>query len=247
MYMVKTTHLADSSPVLGILVLDTGFPRIVGDVGNSESFSFPVLMKTVVGATPTKVTGRDVDELLESFASGAQALVDAGVAGITTTCGFLAVLQPQLAGLCSVPFAASSLLQVPSVQATLPADKRVGVITFSAKLLTEAHLRGAGAPADTPLEGLSEQSSFYRMIIEGAQTIDAAQAERDVIDAGTRLLRRHPEVGAIVVECANMPPYSAALRESLKLPIYDPLSFLNWFYASLQPARFGREPGANQR
>lgn len=230
----------DPRPVLGILVLDTGFPRIVGDVGNAGSFAFPVLMKTVSGATPTKVTGRDVDNLLDSFAAGAQSLVESGVSGITTTCGFLAVLQQKLAARCAVPFAASSLLQVPSVQSTLPAGKRVGVITFSAGLLTEAHLLGAGAPADTPLEGLSEQSLFYRMIIEGFDNIDTAQAERDVVDAGKRLLQRHPDVGAIVVECANMPPYSAALRESLGVPIYDPISFLNWFYASLQPARFER-------
>ena len=231
---------AESKPTLGILVLDTAFPRITGDVGNIESFAFPVRMKTVAGATPTKVTGPAVDTLLESFAAGACELAAAGVAGITTTCGFLAVLQPRLAALCPVPFAASSLLQVAAVQATLPAGKRVGVITFSAKLLTAAHLHGAGAPTDTPLEGLSEDSAFYRMIIEGHDKLDIAQAQSDVVEAGKRLVQRHPEVGAIVVECANMPPYSAALRDALQIPVHDPISFLNWFYASLSPQRFAR-------
>ena len=35
---------------LGILMLDTHFPRIPGDVGNEKSFSFPVVKKTVTGA-----------------------------------------------------------------------------------------------------------------------------------------------------------------------------------------------------
>ena len=76
------------------------------------------------------------------------------------------------------------------------------------------------------------------MIIEGHDHIDVEQAGRDVVAAGQRLTKRHPEVGAIVVECANMPPYSVALREALGLPIYDPVGFLEWFYASLLPRGF---------
>lgn len=232
------SSLGYRAPPLGILVLDTTFPRIPGDVGNADTWPFPVKMRRVQGATPTRVTGPAVEELLESFCHGAQALAQEGVCGITTTCGFLAVLQPRLARCSPVPFAASSLLQVPSVQACLPPGKRVGVITFSAELLTPAHLSGAGAPPDTPCEGLNPDSSFYRMIIEGHNTIDTQQARRDVVAAGQQLLSRHPEVASIVVECANMPPYSAALREALDLPIYDPVSFVQWFYASLLPQRF---------
>lgn len=230
----------DDPPVLGILVLDTIFPRIEGDVGNPGTWRFPVKMRRVEGATPTRVTGPEVETLLERFAEGALALAGEGVAGITTTCGYLAVLQSRLAERCPVPFAASSLLQVPSVQATLAPGKRVGVITFSAELLTPAHLSGAGAPADTPCEGLSAESEFYRMIIENRDAIDIAAAERDVTAAGRRLIERCPEVGAIVVECANMPPYSAALRAALGLPVFDPVDFLEWFYASLRPRRFSR-------
>ena len=64
------------------------------------------------------------------------------------------------------------------------------------------------------------------------------QAERDVVSAGVRLVEEYPEVGAIVVECANMPPYSAALRQRLGLPVFDPVSFIHWFYASLNPRQF---------
>ena len=232
------TPSAIDLPALGILMLDTGFPRIVGDVGNAKTWSFPVKVLRVEGATPTRVTGPAVEELLESFSQGARALVEQGVCGITTTCGFLALLQPRLAAGCPVPFAASSLLQVQSVQATLPQGKRVGVITFSAELLSARHLTGAGAPPDTPVEGLSPDSAFYRMIIEGHDHIDVEQARRDVVAAGRRLTTRHPDVRAIVVECANMPPYSGALRDALGLPVYDPVGFLEWFYASLLPRRF---------
>jgi len=223
---------------LGILVLDTGFPRIIGDVGNPDTWCFPVTMKTVKGATPTQVTGSEVDSLLDAFIDAANELVNEGVDGITTTCGFLAWLQKPLAEHCSVPVATSSLLQIPSINALLPPGKRAGVVTFSSEFLTNSHFEGVGAPGDTPRQGLSKHSAFYRMIIEGHKEIDTGQAKRDVIQAGKTLVNNHPEVGAIVIECANMPPYSAELRREQQLPIYDPYTFVNWFYSSLSPATF---------
>jgi len=228
-----TTH-----PTLGILVLDTGFPRIFGDVGNSHTWPFPVEFEIVSGATPTAVTGPNVGLLLEQFHSAANKLVGRGAVGITTTCGFLAALQPQLSQLLSVPFAASSLLQIPSIQALLPASQRVGIITFSEELLTASHLAGAGVPANTPMAGLDKNCLFYRMIIEGDEEIDVAQAEHDVVATGVRLVQQNPNIGAIVVECANMPPYSTALHQRLGLPIFDPVGFIHWFYSGLRPKSF---------
>ncbi len=139
---------------------------------------------------------------------------------------------------CTVPVATSSLLQIPSINALLPPGKRAGVITFSSDLLTESHFESVGAPANTPRQGLSKDSAFYRMIIKGHDKIDTTQAKLDVIDAGKKLINDYPAVGAIVIECANMPPYSADLRRELGLPVYDPYTFISWFYSSLEPVRF---------
>jgi Asp/Glu/hydantoin racemase len=48
----------------------------------------------------------------------------------------------------------------------------------------------------------------------------------------------HPEVGAIVLECTNMPPYAAALRAALGMPVYDIYSMITWFHTGLRPRRF---------
>lgn len=37
---------------LGILMLEARFPRIPGDMGNAETWPFPVLYKVVSGASP---------------------------------------------------------------------------------------------------------------------------------------------------------------------------------------------------
>jgi len=68
--------------------------------------------------------------------------------------------------------------------------------------------------------------------------LDVALAERDVVDAGKELVTRHPEVGAIVLECTNMPPYAAALQAEIGLPVYDIYSMITWFHAGLRPRVF---------
>jgi Asp/Glu/hydantoin racemase len=65
-----------------------------------------------------------------------------------------------------------------------------------------------------------------------------ALAQQDILDAGRELMERHPEVGAIVLECTNMPPYAAALQEATGLPVYDIYSMISWFQLGLRPRVF---------
>jgi hypothetical protein len=131
-------------------------------------------------------------------------------------------------------------MQVPWVQATLPPGKRVGLVTVSGSTLSSAHLEGAGVPLDTPLVGTENGKEFFRVLIKAEKDdMDIAQAERDVVEAGRELVARHPEVGAIVLECTNMPPYAAALQAEVGLPVYDVYSMITWFHAGLRPRAFG--------
>lgn len=85
-------------------------------------------------------------ELVGDFIAAAQDLVAHGCDGLTTKCGFLALIQDQVSAAVPVPVATSSLMQIPMVQAMLPLGKRVGIITISSAFLTEAHLKAAGLP-----------------------------------------------------------------------------------------------------
>ena len=119
------------------------------------------------------------------------------------------------------------------VQATLPPGKRVGVLTVDARSLTSDHLKAAGAPLDTPVIGTEGGREFTRALIGNEERLDVAAAEQDLLDAGRALVAKHPEVGALVLECTNMAPYSAALRKALNLPIYDIVGFITWFHSGL--------------
>jgi len=224
---------------LGILMLEARFPRIPGDMGNAETWPFPVLYRVVRGASPERVVLQGARGLLPDFIAAAQELVDLGAEAITTNCGFLALFQRELAAAVQVPVATSSLMQVPWVQATLPPGKRVGIVTVCKASLTPAHLEAAGVPLDTPVIGTEGGREFFRVLIRAeAEDMDIALAEQDILDAGRTLVARHPEVGAIVLECTNMPPYAAALREAVGLPVYDIYSMIRWFQAGIRPRRF---------
>lgn len=224
---------------LGILMLEARFPRIPGDMGNATTWPFPVLYKVVRGASPEKVVLKGAEGLLPDFLDAAAELVSQGAEAITTNCGFLSLFQRELAAHVRVPVATSSLIQVPWVQATLPPGKRVGVITVSGSSLTPRHLEAAGVPLDTPFVGTERGREFFRTLILGEkQDMDVARAEQDILEAGRTLMQSHPDIGAIVLECTNMPPYAAALREALDVPIYDIYSLISWFHAGIRPRRF---------
>lgn len=220
---------------LGILMLDTDFPRIPGDVGNPATWPFPVRISVVRDASPKRVVRERAEGLVDAFVAAGLELAAEGAVAIITTCGFLALHQHRIAARLPVPFASSSLLQLPMLARVLPAGRRPGVITIDAGALTRAHFLAAGADPETPIVGMESRGEFARTFLGNRSTLDALAAEREILAAGRRLVAQHPEVGAVVLECANMPPYAAALRACLRLPVYDMRSFGRWLYSGLSP------------
>ncbi len=228
---------------LGILMLETRFPRVLGDIGNARTWPFPVLFKVVRGASVQRVTQEKAAGLLDAFAEATDELVRDGAAGITTSCGFLSLFQRPLAERCGVPMAVSSLIQIPFVERLIPPGKRVGVLTFSSDSLTREHFESVGVRPDVPFVGVRRDSLFFRVILDGGLEADPAVLRDDVLDAADRLVAANRDLGAIVLECTNMAPYAADIRRRTGLPVFDIYNFICWFHAGLAPREFGREDG----
>jgi hypothetical protein len=228
--------------MLGILTLDTAFPRIRGDVGCAATFDFPVRYATPKGAVPELVVHRRDDSMLPVFVAAAHELVDAGAIAIATTCGFLARWQDELTAALPVPVLTSSLLQAGLVARTLPKGRRVGIVTYSAADLTPELLERAGVPAWSPVEGVDPAGVFGRTIRHGASALDRGAMAADVAAAARRLVGAHRDLGALVLECANMPPYRGEVETATGLPVYDAAQLVAWFYGGLAAVgpRYGR-------
>jgi len=219
---------------VGILVLDTRFPRIPGDIGNAGTFDFPVLYHRVRGASADRVVRRGDRELLPSFIDGARALEREGVRAITTSCGFLARFQRELAAAVSVPVFTSSLMLVPLVHRMLPAGRAVGIMTVDAAALGAEHFEGAGITPGMPVvvAGLETEKEFTRVLLEDAVTLDVEAARREHVAVAGRMLALHREIGAIVLECTNMPPYAADVQAATGLPVFDITSLIRLVHAA---------------
>jgi hypothetical protein len=210
---------------VGVIMLDTRFPRPPGDIGNAETFGGRAIFEIVPGAAAERVVraGAPDPALLAPFRAARDKLVRAGVDLVTTSCGFLIRFQDALAADCPVPVVASSLVALPALAAR---HKQVGVITIHAGRLTPDYLVAAGAAADTPVEGTEAGREITRKLLGDAPDLDLAAATRDVVEAGERLKARAGGLAAVLLECTNMPPYRAALAAALGLPVFDILTVL---------------------
>jgi Asp/Glu/hydantoin racemase len=220
---------------VGILMLDTRFPRVPGDMGNARTFPFPVRYHRVTGATPPRVVRGGAEGLLPAFVEGARALEREGVGAITTNCGFLVKLQRELAAAVSVPVFTSSLMLVPLVHRMLPPGRRVGVLTVDASALTAEHLAGAGIGADVPLAvaGMEGEKEFTRVMLGDELELDVDLAREEHVRVARRLLADHPDVGAIVLECTNMPPYTTDIQRATGVPVFDIVSLVHLVHDAL--------------
>jgi Asp/Glu/hydantoin racemase len=218
-----------TKPAIGILMLDTIFPRIPGDVGNPDTFAFPVRYQIVKGASPIRVVKEADPSLLQPFIDAALDLERQGIKALATSCGFLAIFHRELVNATHVPIFTSSLLQVSWARTVLKKHQRIGIITASEQSLTWRHLAGVGIQS-CPIEiiGMDDSEEFAAVFIEGKTTIDVEKCRREMVSAAKSLIRTHPDIGMIVLECTNMPPYAKDVQAAVGLPVLDVVTMINY-------------------
>lgn len=202
---------------LGVIVLDTRFPRPPGDIGCPVTWAradIPARLRVVPGASARRVVQAQDPALLGTFVDAARALEAEGARLITTSCGFLAGWQAELQAAVGVPVITSSLLQC----ADLPAP---GIVTFDAASLHAGLLRQAGVPEGTPVQGLAPGCELQSRILADDTVLDLVKAQGDVVAAAVQLVSNHPGVETVVMECTNMPPYRAAVAHATGRPVHD--------------------------
>ncbi len=220
-------------PALGILLLDTVFPRIPGDVGNILSYGYPVVLKTVRGATVQRVVYEADASLLDDFIRAARELEAQGASAITSSCGFLTVFQEAVAAAVSVPVFLSSLMQVPTVHAMT--QKRVGIITAHSEKLTEVALSKAGISGRVPfvVGGMQHSAAFSDPILQNGSSLDKPAIEKDMVELAMAMREAHPDLGAFVFECHNLAPYARAVGTRTGLPVFDIITYADWVYRAV--------------
>lgn len=207
-------------------MLETNFPRLKGDIGNSDGFDFPVLYKVVKGASPKRVVEEQAPGLISQFIEASNALILEGAELITTSCGFLACYQKEIQAEISVPVVTSALLMLAELEREFGTGN-VGILTISKSSMTSAFLKKAGIDERTPIGSPENGKEFTQAILSNRATFDEAQCETDLVMAANELLSAQPNLKALLLECTNMPPHAAAIEAATGLPIFSLNTLLN--------------------
>ncbi len=216
---------------LGVLMLDTHFIRILGDIGYPHTFPFPVVYRTVKGADVRRVIARGDTSLISRFIEAGWHLVEQGATLITTSCGFLASFQKEIAEALEVPFVSSSLLQLPLLYHVMGQRGPIGILTASKVHLSKAHFEGVGA-ADIPvtIAGMDNATHFNQAIMGETVPLNSQTLEGEVTKVAKKLLKNSPDSPALILECTNLSPYRLKIQEQVKRPIFDLVTLLLSFY-----------------
>lgn len=205
---------------VGVLMLETQFPRLQGDVGHAGSWPCPVLFETIPAATPDRVVRKADQDLLPDFIAAGHRLVAQGATTITTSCGFLTLFQRELAEALPVPVVTSSLCLVADLADDKPPKTHPGILTIAASALTQRHLDAAGVAPGTPIGTTETGQDFTRAILSNAPEFDVDLARADNVAAASALKADVPSLDALVLECTNMGPYADDIRAATGVPVF---------------------------
>lgn len=215
---------------LGILMLDGKMADVAGCMASDATFPYPVLRRVVPGARPPG-SAADAEALLPRYLDAARDLEREGISVLTENCnGLMVLLQDRLAAAVSVPVITSALLMVPQIHRMMP-ERRIGILAFHPESVGEPVYNACGWSArEIPVAvgGVSGSEAWHEFL-RTKEIPDRLRPrlEADLVAVGRRMVEEHPDLGAFVCECTLMPPANQALRDALRLPVYDILNLLD--------------------
>ncbi len=227
---------------IGIVLQDYRGPFVPGDVGNATSYSFPVAYLTVPGTKSARMFVGD-PELTPDIVRVAKELAAQGVRGLSSDCGFFARYQDAVTAAVNIPVFLSSMLQLPLVLATLGAHRSVAIITANGPRLDRGMIEASGTTEHERIivRGLQKERVFGGSVTGGSAGIDTDELGSEMVHVARQLVHEAPQIGAFLIECSMLPPYSRLILEATGLPVFDFQTMIRFFHSVLFRERTPQE------
>ncbi|NOQ41921.1 MAG: aspartate/glutamate racemase family protein [Desulfuromusa sp.] len=225
---------------IGVIQLSANIPMIPGNMGNASTFDFPLIYEAMQVTGEMVVSTRPHPEVLKRSVEAGKKLEVQGVRAICGNCGFFANYQNAVAAELDVPFFSSSLLQIPLILMSLKPNQKVGVITADGPKLTEAPaLENCGVTdrSKVVIAG-AENASEMQKILATTGAYNPGKLEFQLVDIARKMVERNPEIGAILLECTELPPHARAIQKAVGMPVWGFPSMVNWIYAGVVRRNF---------
>ena len=222
---------ASPAPAVGMLCWEAGkvleglvqLEELVGNSTNPATFPFPLRYERIEGACYETVVERPSRQVLERMVAASQEMEAQGVVVITTSCGFNAIFQRELAAAVKATVITSALLWLPMLLATAAAERKIGVITAQRHALSERHFSAVGVESVSrvAIAGLDGGPEWRRIHDDPRARLDLPRFEKEVLSVARTLAGDEPSLAALVLECTDLPPFAAKIRQATGLPVYD--------------------------
>ena len=230
---------------VGILQLPANIPMLPGDVGNPTTFDFPVLYELIEEIDPFWVLAEEPHPVvMEKVIAACKRLTMQGVTTIIGNCGFFANYQPEVAESLDpgVQFFPSSLNQVPMLLISIGSNKKVGILTASKKLLMPSPaLKNVGV-TDEDMKRIvvygNEDGEQMKLVTGETGRFNPKALEKELVDLATKMIKEHPDVGAVVLECTEFPPYAHAIQNAIRRNVWDAVTMTNFMHAGAMRTPF---------
>lgn len=223
---------------IGIIAVDLVYPKLPGNVVNATTYRFPVLFKKVSFEIEQLFDG---DPALEDLVVAAARELEAdGVRAIIGACGYFAHFQKQVAAAVDIPVFMSSLCQLPLIKIGLKPEQKVLVMCASGGSMNQEFFSKVNANLDDcVIQDVGSMESFAP-IRWGKTLLDNERLTKDLAELAKAAAAEHPEIGAILLECSDLPPYACEIQRATGLPVFDFISMINWVeHAVVQKRYYG--------
>ena len=133
-----------------------------------------------------------------------------------------------------MPTFLSVMLQAPWILQGLRDDQRLGVMVASRAALTPKVFDQCGIQDPSRLVfaeamGLPE---FQRMG-QCRGRFDPARLERELVGLARDFAAQNPDMGAVLLQCSDLPPFAWAIQQALGRPVFDMNSLVEWVHHAL--------------
>lgn len=214
-----------------IYIEDVYYPFVPGNVVNAYSYDFPVRMRGVPNL--------DIDTLFAAGDSIADDIIRLGkhmiqydgIRALSSACGFFGNFHSEVAEALDIPVALSTLVMVPWIRSLIKPGQKIGILTADAVSLTPKLFKSCrvGDTDDLIIKDLRHEPNFSA-ILEYRGCFDNAGVHHEVVGKALELLEENADIGAILLECSDMPPYAYAVQAATQLPVFDFITMINFLH-----------------
>ena len=220
---------------VGILLLDVHYPLLPGNVVNASTYTFPVRHMWVPGANQARMHAGD-NTLLPALVESAKQLETEGCRVICGACGYFGHFQRAVADAMDIPVYLSSVVQVPWISVGLRQGQKIGVLCADGHNLTRDLFTACGvnqADYERCVVASAGQLPEFSAFMERRGSFDNAKVRAELIALASGLIQENPDIGAILLECSDMPPYAAAIQTAVNLPVFDFITLINFVHQAV--------------